>query len=465
MQKTMRYHIADGENQPVVRAVALVVQREPDEAQTQPEQTQTQPQEATSQHGKSRWIRPVSAKSACHFVLTSFKDEPLDPRPEPDDIELSPEHTVARLREAIASGDRDGAVLLAERIDDEDAEAIFDSLDASETSALFDLVGDEEFAELIVRLDDEHAADVLEQIPASDAADVLEELDPDDATDIFGELEPEHSDVIFVQMEPEEAQELRELLAYPPETAGGLMTPAFVSIAPTLRADQAIAALRKVAESAETVNYVYVTDPEDHLLGVLSLHRLVLTNSGRAGARPHVSPRPITVQAEEDQEEAARILTEHDLLALPVVDAENHILGIITVDDITEVLEREVTEDIERIGGSAPAFRAVSARPDQPALSQTHRLAVRPLHGPVCHRFDHQPLRLAACRYYRVELLHSHPDRHGRKYRLPDGDHDRPGARNRRDRTAAHLARADQGSIDRVTAWIDDGGTDVRPGA
>jgi magnesium transporter len=277
----------------------------------------------------------------------------LDPRQAPEENDLSPEHTVARLREAIASGDRDGAVLLADRVDDEDAEAIFEALNATETSALFDLVGDEEFAELIVRLDDEHAADVLEQIPAPDAADVLEELDPDDATDIFGELEPEHSGGILVQMEPEEAQELRELLAYPPETAGGLMTPAFVSMSPTLRADQAIAALRKVAETAETVNYVYVTDPEDHLLGVLSLHRLVLTNQD-ALVRDLMFTRPITVQANEDQEAAARILTENDLLALPVVDADNRILGIITVDDITEVLEREVTEDIERIGGSAP---------------------------------------------------------------------------------------------------------------
>lgn len=277
----------------------------------------------------------------------------MDPRLQPDEIELSPEHTVARLREAIASGDRATAVSVADRVDDEDAEAIFESLDAAETSALFELVGDQEFAGLLERVDDELAADVLEQIPAHDAADVLEELDPDDATDIFGELEPELSGGILVQMEPAEAQEIRNLLAYPPESAGGLMTPAFVSIAPTLRADQAIAALRKVAETAETVNYVYVTDPEDHLLGVLSLHRLVLTTPETL-VQDLMFTRPITVEVSQDQEEAARILTENDLLAIPVVDDENHILGIITVDDITEVLEREVTEDIERIGGSAP---------------------------------------------------------------------------------------------------------------
>lgn len=277
----------------------------------------------------------------------------MDSRLESKESDLTSEHSIARLREALVSGDRAGAVLVAEHIDDDDAQAIFESLSAAETGALFDLVGDTEFAGLIERLDDEHAADVLEQIPASDAADVLEELRPDDATDIFGELKPEYSDDILVQMEPEEAQELRELLAYPPETAGGLMTPAFVSIAPTLRANQAIAALRKVAESAETVNYVYVTDPEDHLLGVLSLHRLVLT-APETRVSDLMYPRPITVQATADQEEAARVLTENDLLALPVLDEENRILGIITVDDITDVLEREVTEDIERIGGSAP---------------------------------------------------------------------------------------------------------------
>ena len=140
--------------------------------------------------------------------------------------------------------------------------------------------------------------------------------------------------------------ELRELLAYPADSAGGLMTPAFVSIAPTLRADQAIAALRKVAETAETVNYVYVTDPEDHLLGVLSLHRLVLTNQ-ESLVRDLMFTRPITALVTADQEDAAKLLTDNELLALPVVDEENHILGIITVDDITEVLEREVDAEVD----------------------------------------------------------------------------------------------------------------------
>jgi magnesium transporter len=260
---------------------------------------------------------------------------------------------VSRLREAVASGNRLAALTLAARASDADAEHLFESLSPAETTTLFELLGDERFADLIVHLDDSHAADVLELISVERAADVLEELDPDDATDIFSELEPEHGSDILVEMEPDEAQEIRDLLAYPPDTAGGIMTPAFVSIAPTLRADQAIAALRKVAEEAETINYVYVTDSDDHLLGVLSLHRLVLT-SPETTVDKLMFDRTITVPVTADQEDAARTLMEHELLALPVVDDENRVLGIITVDDIAELLEAEATEDIERLGGSQP---------------------------------------------------------------------------------------------------------------
>ncbi|MEA2584307.1 MAG: magnesium transporter, partial [Thermomicrobiales bacterium] len=158
---------------------------------------------------------------------------------------------------------------------------------------------------------------------------------------------------ILVQMEPAEAAEIRELMSYPPDTAGGIMTPAFVAVSPDLRADQTVAALRRVAEEAETVNYVYVTDPDEHLLGVLSLHKLVLTRP-ETPVRDLMFRDPVTVRVDTDQEAAARILTERDLLALPVVDFDGRLVGIITADDVADVLEEEATEDIERLGGSQP---------------------------------------------------------------------------------------------------------------
>jgi len=258
-----------------------------------------------------------------------------------------------QLHTALTSQDADLARSLAWLLDDDQADQLFEALEPREIHALLELIGDERFADLIVRLEDQQAADVLEQLSVDRAADILEEIDPDDAADIFVELDQSVGDDILVAMQPDEAEEIRELLAYPADTAGGIMTPAFVSIAPTLRADQAVIALRKVAEEAETVNYVYVTDAADHLLGVLSLHKLVLTKP-ETPVSELMYATPVTITADADQEFAAKTLIDNDLLAIPVIDANNRLLGIITVDDIAEVLEREATEDIERLGGSAP---------------------------------------------------------------------------------------------------------------
>ncbi len=238
-------------------------------------------------------------------------------------------------------------------LDDDQAEHLFELMSPDEVDVLFQLVGNDRFADLLVRLEHQQAADVLEQFPVDRAADLLEEIEPDDAADIFGELDEAVSSEILVAMEPEEAEEIRELLAWPADTAGGIMTPAFVAINPNLRADQAIAALRKLSEEAETINYVYVTDADDYLLGVLSLHKLVLTRP-QTPVGELMYTRPITVSASADQEFAAKTLIDNNLLAIPVIDDNNRLLGIITVDDIAEVIERETTEDIERLGGSAP---------------------------------------------------------------------------------------------------------------
>ncbi len=258
-----------------------------------------------------------------------------------------------RLREAVASGDSFRAKELASRLVEEDALELLEDLSRSELSRLFNTLGDEALAEVLSLLEDRDAADVLERMSAAHAADLLEEIDPDDATDIINEVEPEFHQSILVEMEPAEAAELRELMAYPEDSAGGIMTPAFVAISPGMRADQAVAALRKVAEEAETVNYVYVLDEDERLLGVLSLHRLVLT---RQDTRVHdlMFQNPVSVRVDADQEVAARLLTELNLLALPVLEHDGRLVGIITADDVHDILEAEATEDIERLGGSAP---------------------------------------------------------------------------------------------------------------
>jgi magnesium transporter len=273
-----------------------------------------------------------------------------------------------QLQDAVLRDDRDSARELSRRVVGDAAVDLLADLSGPELARLFTILGEESLGELISELDPRDAARILSRMSHAQVADLLEAIDPDDAVDIVEEIEPAEVAAILVEMEPDEASEIRTLMAYPPDTAGGIMTPAFVAVSPDLRADQAVVALRRVAEEAETVNYVYVLDEEDHLLGVLSLHNLVLTRPDTL-VRDLMARDVIVVPVDADQEYAAHVLTDHHLLAIPVIDSERHLLGIITADDVADVLEREATEDFERLGGSEPL--------DEPYLRASPLLLVR----------------------------------------------------------------------------------------
>jgi magnesium transporter len=236
---------------------------------------------------------------------------------------------------------------------DELTESLY-SLSAAELALLFTRLGDEAIAELLAELESYDAARLISKLSRPQAAEVLEEMDPDDAADVVDEMEPIEAEAVLVAMKPDDANDLRELLSYPAESAGGLMTPEYVALSPTMSADEALNALRRVAEEAETIYYTYVVEPDTRrLLGVLSLRNLVLS-------RPWTPVRDLMVQdvlrvrADADQEEAARLLDQHNLIALPVVDEDDRLLGIITADDAADVLLEEADEDIQRLGGSQP---------------------------------------------------------------------------------------------------------------
>lgn len=272
-------------------------------------------------------------------------------------LELDAEEARERLRAdllaAVRRGDRATARALSGQIVGAAASDLLDDLSEAELARFFTILGEDELGDLIAELDPRDAARILSRMSNAQVADLLEAIDPDDATDIVEEIEPAAAEAIFVEMEPDEASEIRTLLAYPSDSAGGIMTPAFVSVSPDLRADQAVVALRRLAEDAETVNYVYVTDADEKLLGVLSLHNLVLTRPDTL-VRQLMIRDIVSVPVTADQEFAARLLTDRDLLAIPVVDDDERLLGIITADDVADVLEQEATEDFERLGGSEP---------------------------------------------------------------------------------------------------------------
>jgi magnesium transporter len=152
-------------------------------------------------------------------------------------------------------------------------------------------------------------------------------------------------------MRSDDAVDLRDLLAYPPDSAGGLMTPAFVTISPDLRADEVIAALRRVAAEAESEFYVYVVGSAERLLGVLSMHSLVLASLPTPVAEL-MAPDTVRVRAEDSAVDAARLQRDRNPPAPPAVDDDNHLLGIITADDAIDVLENELADDLLHMAGT-----------------------------------------------------------------------------------------------------------------
>ncbi|GIV96781.1 MAG: magnesium transporter MgtE [Herpetosiphonaceae bacterium] len=216
-----------------------------------------------------------------------------------------------------------------------------------------------ELVQLILRhLDPEYGASLLAELDRQDQvtvvslmepeilSDILDEMAPDDAADLLGELEPEQVAAALETME--EADEVRELLSYDKESAGGLMSPHIVTLRDSLTSRQAIDFLRRVKPEEDTVYYLFVVDGNDRLVGVVSLRQLVIADP-RTILSDIMKRDVIAATVDTDQEECARLLARYDLLALPIVDRENRIVGAVTADDIIDVIEEEATEDIYRL--------------------------------------------------------------------------------------------------------------------
>ncbi len=219
-------------------------------------------------------------------------------------------------------------------------------------------------ASLVGSLDEETAADALEQLPMdtqlsiledlnpAQAADIIENMTPDDAADLLGEIETDKQQEILELMEPEEAEDVRELLAHPEQTAGGLMTTEYLSIPPGLTAAQTFDHIRKTAEDAELVYYIYVLDANERILGVVSLRELIKAEPGALIsdlARDDI----VTVNLNTPRDEVATTIARYDFVALPVVDKDGIMRGIVTVDDVVDVLLPEkLRKMLPRVGKS-----------------------------------------------------------------------------------------------------------------
>jgi magnesium transporter len=207
-------------------------------------------------------------------------------------------------------------------------------------------------AEPLGEMEPEESAELLSELDPREALKILSRMDPDDAVDLLEELPETEQQELLSRLERKEAKVLSDLLTYPPDTAGGLMSPEVVALSLDMSVQEAIDLLRQRAEGAETIYYAYAVDDEGRLQGVLSLRDMALARP-TARLSTLLQPDVITVPVEADAEEVTRLFDKYNYYALPVVDREGKLLGIITIDDVIDVMREEATEDIYRSQGVA----------------------------------------------------------------------------------------------------------------
>ena len=213
-----------------------------------------------------------------------------------------------------------------------DLASIIDQLAPRDRAGVIASLDDEAAADAIEEMEPDTQVEVLEDLEPERAADILEEMSPDDAADLVADLSDEAREEILALMERDEAAEVEELLGYPEESAGGIMTTEFVAVAGTLTAADTIERLRELEPNAETIYYVYVTDDDGRLVGVLSLRDLIVARPDTPISSVMI-PEPVAVGVLADQDEVAQVVARYNLLAVPVVDQEGRLAGIVTVDD------------------------------------------------------------------------------------------------------------------------------------
>jgi magnesium transporter len=218
-----------------------------------------------------------------------------------------------------------------------DLATIIDQLAPKDRVGVLASLNDEAAADVFEEMEPETQVEIIEDLDPARAADILEEMSPDDAADLVQDLSDETREEILALMERDEAEELGELLAYPEDTAGGMMTTEFVMIPASLTAQQAIDRLREMEPDAETIYYVYVVDTEERLVGVLSLRDLIVSPPDKPIREVMIS-EPVAVDVLANEDEVAEVVAHYNLLAVPVTDTEGHLIGIVTVDDAMDAI-------------------------------------------------------------------------------------------------------------------------------
>ncbi len=237
-----------------------------------------------------------------------------------------------------------------------DLSIVFPSLTLSNQLKIFGMIKDiEKKGTLFSELDEDTFAELIEGIDLDEVVEVLEEMATDDVADLIGQLPEEKAGAILEKMKKEGSDRIEGLLRYDDETAGGIMVPDFIALKEEMTAGDAIRSIQQDFAEVEMPFYLYVVNEYGKLVGVISLRQLVVV-SPETPLKEFMSTDVFSVTTDMDQEEVARIVARYDILAVPVVDSMNKLVGIVTVDDVIDILREEATEDILRMAGAGGEF-------------------------------------------------------------------------------------------------------------
>ena len=268
-------------------------------------------------------------------------------------FQLNVDDVLKLVRAALESGDLAQAAAIVEALHPADQADVFSELADQEQAALLPTLATGDSADILEELGDEAVAELAGSLSNAELARIVDEMAPDEAADLLGDLPEGRAQAILDSLE--DPEEVRPLLMHPDDSAGGLMTTNFLVLRPKMRVSEALDAVRQMAPSdaAETLYNLYVVDAGSILRGVVNLYQLLHADPS-SRVEEVMDPDVFSVHPDEDREVAAKLMARYDLLSLPVVDTSGKLLGIITHDDFIDTVEDEATEDIQRIGGSAP---------------------------------------------------------------------------------------------------------------
>lgn len=261
-----------------------------------------------------------------------------------------------QLQALLAQRDLQGAKAILKPVQPADIAEAIEGLPEAMQVLAFRLVSKDEASEVYEHLDSSVQQALIEEFKRQDVQDIVDKMSPDDRARLFDELPAKIVIRLLEELSPSERGATALLLGYEAGTAGRMMTPEFISLKESFTVTQALERIRRLAKTTETIYYLYVTDGARRLTGTLSLRDLVT-------AQPHqtigeiMTRDAIYVHTDTDQEEVARLIQRYDFLALPVVDREQRLVGIVTVDDVIDIIQQETTEDIYALGGGVQSGR------------------------------------------------------------------------------------------------------------